>query len=142
MRGFFIGLAAAPMVLMDGDGAAGEGSDRDRNKRGIASSKGPANNAMSNIGGRSAEDGIGEPARGGGAPGPGAVDPALSPTGETPRAVPSREPGNNQLRPADENRPGPQSGPVRGAPVDERLRRAVVVLGIPGSLAARANTLF
>lgn len=49
--------------------------------------------------------------------------------------------GGNRLAPGNERRvtqPPAQAKP----PERERIRRAVTVLGIPGSLASRANTLF
>lgn len=139
MRGLFITLAAVPVILMDGDGpAGGTGGDNDDLGRTGRALTGATRGGPGDPGAHGENIGVGPGfGRGGldtGAPAGGA--------GETEGG--SGQPGgggSNRLTPRSEG--GQQrSEPVQARPQEEDIRRAVIVLGIPGSLAARANTLF
>lgn len=154
MRGYFDNLAEPPMMLMDGDGDSGGGSDRDRDieeaaQRGEISARGfdPASGDIGDPIGRDAPgrnpdrvapapDRTGFGAFGDRSPAPGSV--SASGTG----APEARGGPGNQLRAQSARAPDEATAaPERAERVREELRRAVVTLGIPGTLA-RANTLF
>ena len=129
MRGFFIDPAPPMLFRGGGEGASSAGDDDDDRHNDVISGAEGIDQSAQALG--AGDDDLSGPSDRGRAAG----DIAEA------AAVAEGRGGGNRLTPSNERRV--TQSPVQAKPPErERIRRAVIVLGIPGSLANRANTLF